>query len=625
MAQTNDEGVESFTFRRAIMPTEAAFREYDPSRPNVSLEAREVLGHAAEGPGIEVAIDPQTGLPSLDARGIDDIEDQLLEPPGMEIYEHGGRTLFPEWDHTHGEPGRMLARARRRARAAEAVLVSCRVEAGRRFELEGHPEATFNREYLVTRAEHRGAQGLGGADSPNGHSARVECVPADVTFVPKLPERRVVQAVLTATVVGPESEEVHVNARGEIKVRFHWDRARSSADSAVWIRCMQCWAGAGWGTQFIPRVGMEVVVAFENGDVDKPLILGTLANGINPTPFRLPNEKSKSGFRTRSTPSNDGYSELSFDDDASRERIYLRAQRDFDSVVLRNRTATVDKDDRTLVRGDRSAVVEGTEKTEVTRERSTLVGGDDAVDVRGSRLCSVRADDRAHIARDRSVRVDGTDRREVMGEDRSTIHGDTFAELRGAAAISVGRADKKRSATAVIEGPTVLRGSEVIDILSDKEIVLRVGASSIRIGPEQIEIASSRVDVYGKDARLALAEGNAKLKLKKVFQVIADESLVLVGPQASFSLKEDATVHGARVLLNSPSLATDVVRRSDFVGTKVELVDQLGNPIPYQRFVITLKSGQTYSGFLDGKGQAEVDVEGSGIVTFPDLNDAQEA
>ena len=64
---------------------------------------------------------------------------------------------------------------------------------------------------------------------------------------------------------------------------------------------MQPWAGAGWGHQFIPRIGTEVVVAFEGGDPDKPLVLGSVYNGTHPA-FPLPNEKTRSGIRTQSSP-----------------------------------------------------------------------------------------------------------------------------------------------------------------------------------------------------------------------------------------------------------------------------------------------------------------------------------
>ena len=84
---------------------------------------------------------------------------------------------------------------------------------------------------------------------------------------------------------------------------------------------MQPWAGAGWGHQFIPRVGMEVVVTFEGGDPDKPLVLGSVYNGTHPSPFPLPANKTRSGWKTQSSPGGGGYNELSFEDAVGREQI----------------------------------------------------------------------------------------------------------------------------------------------------------------------------------------------------------------------------------------------------------------------------------------------------------------
>src|SRR5262249_37486791 len=157
-------------------------------------------------------------------------------------------------------------------------------------------------------------------------------------------------------------------------------------------------------------------------------------------------------------------------------------------------------------------------------------------------------------------------------------------EVRGAATMLVGRHDAKRSCTLVVEGVTQLTGSEIVDLASDTEVVLRCGKSSIRIGPDEIEIASPKVTVRGKDARLLLHEGKAKLKAKNLWQVVSDDKVVLKSSGASLGLGAEAKLDGAQVLLNSPEQATDNIQVNEPPPTKIELVDQEGHPIPYQRF-----------------------------------------
>ena len=94
------------------------------------------------------------------------------------------------------------------------------------------------------------------------------------------------QGPQSATVVGPAGEEIYVDQEGRIKVQFHWDReGKDDENSSCYIRVMQPWAGAGWGTSFIPRIGMEVVVNFFDGDPDRPIISGAVYNGDNKPPF----------------------------------------------------------------------------------------------------------------------------------------------------------------------------------------------------------------------------------------------------------------------------------------------------------------------------------------------------
>lgn len=588
----------AFESERAIRPSAAAFREYDPERPLSPVSATSTAERDASRAGLDI--------PSF------------ADPRDLELYEHGSGTLERDHDHDQREPVRILHAARRDRFVCRGTSVSARLEAGHAFRLEQHPVPTLDGEWVVTEVRHKGSQSgadVGGA----GYSNEMACVPRAVPFVPERPERRAIQVCLTAFVVGPEGEEIHVNERGEIRVKFHWDRDSGRGDTSTWIRTMQPWAGTGWGAQFIPRVGTEVVVVFEEGDPDRPLVLGGVHNAVHPPPFPLPSDASRSGVKTRSTPQGEGYNELSFEDKRGAEQILVRAQRDHDSVVLRNRTAVVHADDRTEVRGHRALEVHG--------EVRTRIDGDEHVELRGSRhertvgstFTRVEGDVDRRTVGDERARVEGRARRETLGEDRQLSHDDLVREVRGAATMLVGRADAKRSATAIVEGEVTVEASETIDLHSKKEIVLRVGSSSIRIASGEIEIAAAKVTVRGKDARLLLDDGEAKLKTTSLIQLVSDDAIVLKSSGASLGLKSEAKLDGSQVLLNSPESASDTIETTDPSPTKIALVDTDGNPIPYQRYRIELSSGEVVSGFLDDAGKAEVFTSGGGEIVFPDL------
>src|SRR5699024_1394355 len=91
----------------------------------------------------------------------------------------------------------------------------------------------------------------------------------------------------TALVVGADGQaspsgpqELHSDALGRIKVKFHWQQGEAADDrDSCWLRVAQRYAGPGVGSQFLPRIGQEVLVAFLEGDIDRPLVVGALYNG----------------------------------------------------------------------------------------------------------------------------------------------------------------------------------------------------------------------------------------------------------------------------------------------------------------------------------------------------------
>jgi type VI secretion system secreted protein VgrG len=279
------------------------------------------------------------------------------------------------------------------------------------FELVGHPTLSIDGKYLVTKVVHGkalGAEGEALEELPN----TFECIPFAAPWRPARRTRKPrIYSVQTATVTGPEGLEIHTDPYGRVQVKFHWyvAGADGSEPSSCWIRCAQAWAGQGHaGFSFIPRVGMEVIVTFVDGDPDRPLVIGCVHNAANPTPTALPVQATKSVIRTRSVPFGSGYNELSFEDAVGMERLHLRAERDLDELVRRDHTTVVHRDERDVVKRDRVVKVGRNSEESVAGKRvsrvaksqvehvgegaqrfvggsqSTVIGGKDATVVRGS-------------------------------------------------------------------------------------------------------------------------------------------------------------------------------------------------------------------------------------------------
>jgi len=181
---------------------------------------------------------------------------------------------------------------------------------------------------------------------------RCEVRSAELPFYPPLATPKPqTKGMESATVVGPPGEEIHTDEFGRVRVHFHWDRYDSMDDkSSCWIHVSQPWGGAGYGGSNLPRIGQEVLVDFLGGDPDRPVIVGRYYTNLQKTPYKLPDSKTMSGWRSSSSPGGGGYNELSMEDKAGKELINMQAQKDLNKLVKNDETVTIGRDRTKLVK-----------------------------------------------------------------------------------------------------------------------------------------------------------------------------------------------------------------------------------------------------------------------------------
>lgn len=238
------------------------------------------------------------------------------------------------------------------------------LRSGHLFELTGHPRKKCNDLWLLLSVVHEGRQPQVLEESASsdvktadgftqGYRNRFSVIPAEVVFRPPLLAPRRPLVTQTARVTGPEGEEIYCDEFGRVKIEFPWDRKELNSErSSCWVRVASSWAGDHFGAVTIPRVGMEVVVSFLEGDPDKPLITGCVSNRVNAPPYSLPDHKTRTVLRSESSPRNGGYNELSIEDRAGQELIYLRAQRDMAQKIGNNLQLEVGNERRETINGN---------------------------------------------------------------------------------------------------------------------------------------------------------------------------------------------------------------------------------------------------------------------------------
>lgn len=219
---------------------------------------------------------------------------------------------------------------------------------GQRFTLADHPQDDFNREYLVTGLHVEATESQERSSEQKGTTFEVSfrCISSRQQFrPPRSTARPLIHGVQSAEVVGT-GDDVHTDKLGRVKVQFRWDRYGKKDDkSSCWIRVASPWANSNFGMVSLPRVGSEVIVAFMDGDPDRPVIVGSVYNGDNVPPFPLPGKKGVSGLKSKTLGGGAAdFNELSFDDSAGDEKVFLQAKKDYE-VQVQNNFVQVTKQD----------------------------------------------------------------------------------------------------------------------------------------------------------------------------------------------------------------------------------------------------------------------------------------
>ena len=263
------ESIYSWEKTQEVRPGKVTVRDHNFELPNNDLEASALLQESVAAGGVTHLLRTAAG------NGL-----ELYDYPGgyaerFDGVDAGGGTQPAELQKLFAAAAR-AATLRMQAEAASALEIAGAsnvrgLAAGRIVTLTGSG-ARFDGKYLVTGVTHR----LDRHGDRVAYANTFTCIPDGLPFrsppTTPCPEA----GVQTAVVVGPPGERSFHDKYGRVKVRFHWDRDDTSSR---WVRVVQQSTSG-----FIPEVDDEVIVAFEHGDPDRPVVLGRVWNPENPPP-----------------------------------------------------------------------------------------------------------------------------------------------------------------------------------------------------------------------------------------------------------------------------------------------------------------------------------------------------
>lgn len=302
----------------------------------------------------------------------------------LEVYDYPG--LYREVSDGDAYAQTRIEELQARQYTVQAEGNARGVKSGRIFDLTAHPVAKYRTEYFITSALHviTGDDYESGGEAEETYRCAFMALDTSVVFrPPRLARKPVITGPQTAIVVGTKGEEIDPDKFGRVRVRFHWEREAAPNAFSPWVRVSQTWAGAEWGGMSIPRIGQEVIVEFEEGDPDRPIITGRVYNAQQMPPYELPADARYTTFRTN-TLKGSGFNELRFDDTAGAEGIFVHAQFDYDRRVL--------NDSRDIVLNEQHEIVEKNEFREVRENRHETVTMDSHLTVNDSHHVKVASD-----------------------------------------------------------------------------------------------------------------------------------------------------------------------------------------------------------------------------------------
>ncbi|HEY3255129.1 MAG TPA: type VI secretion system tip protein TssI/VgrG, partial [Polyangiaceae bacterium] len=299
---------------------------------------------------------------------------------GFEVFEYPSA-------HLTKDRGEEYARLRLEELQADVHTASAETNAaslltGRTFKLTDHPDEAENAEYLVlaTQCVLRApeSESLAAEEGPT-YECEFEVMPHSTPYrPPRTAVKPYMRGPQTARVTTAGSEDIWTDEHGRIKVKFDWDRFGADDEtSSAWVRVAQVWAGPGWGGQFIPRVDMEVLVTFLDGDPDHPLVTGCVYNGDNKPPYALTANQTQSGIKTRSTKGGtpENFNEIRFEDKKGSEELHVQAEKDHSTLVKNDQTTTIGHDRTTTIKRNDTLNITGDQFIKIHGNLSMTVEG----------------------------------------------------------------------------------------------------------------------------------------------------------------------------------------------------------------------------------------------------------
>jgi type VI secretion system secreted protein VgrG len=319
---------------------------------------------------------------------------------------------------------------------------------------------------------------------------------------------------------------------------------------------MQAWAGAGRGIQTFPRIGDEVVIDFLGGDIDRPLVVGSLYSAANPPPYREMDHFTRTTIKSKTVPEDgDKHNEIRLDDKKGHEQVLIHASRDLDETIDHCHSTHVRVDQSNTVGGDQTETVHGNQTLTVDEDRTATVEGNETLKVTHDQKLTVDGTRHELVGTDRNVRITGVDTETFEGGRETTVF--EYDNLHVSGADRNVTVDQQLNVNAAVHiamavGSTskLYMKGEVYAEGADR-VAAKSGDSQLLLNPQKAELASAT------EVRLVCGAASIVLKPGGEVEINAPAGIKLQAASNSIEIKPSGvTTSGVAITANAVGVHT---------------------------------------------------------------------
>ena len=380
------------------------------------------------------------------------------------------------------------------------------------------------------------------------YSNELYLIPNTMPYTMKYIDKPHVFGVTLGVVIGKsedidsERNTIVIDEYGRVRVRLSSMAVQGMYDDSpvnndkythsCYLRYASPAASNNSGFIAVPRVGDEVIISYIDGDINRPVITGSLYNMSSPSLIQsdILSSKHKTSLSSKTVGSGEqGRNELTMSNLPGSEQIYLKAEKDYEELVQNNYDQTILNNKTSKVTGTHTESILQAHIQNIAGLKDVNVGGEYLTVVALSKDTAVGLSNTLNVGASNKVNV-AIDSSENVGKNKEVIIGGNLEE-----SITLDKTvNIDGESTTVIKGSLVEQVNKDTTLTTEGEYSLTVNKSITSTAKESINLSCEKEMIVENDS--------FSMTTKSDISLTADNSALITVGDAEVSIKSDKVI-----------------------------------------------------------------------------------